>query len=235
MTFQWATATHQGRVRRNNQDSVHPATAGRSDGPVVLVVADGMGGHIAGEVASRIAVDRAIETAGEPAARVAAANLAILEEVDRRPDLAGMGTTMTLVELGEDLICRGGHVGDSRAYILRDGSMRRLTTDHTVVNEFVLSGRMSAEEAQHHPQRNVLTRALGLTPDLAVDSFEEPLIPGDRLLLCSDGLTSMVDEETVRRILADGPPEPVAWALVEKANEAGGQDNITVVVIDVER
>lgn len=234
MTYQWATATHQGRVRRNNQDSVHPPASGRDAGPVLVVVADGMGGHVAGEVASRIAVDRAVATDGPPAERVAAANAAILEEVGRQPDLAGMGTTMTLVELGPDGTCRGSHVGDSRAYLLRDGALRRLTTDHTVVGEYVAAGRISPDEARRHPQRNMLTRALGLVPDLTVDTFEEHLRPGDRLLLCSDGLTSMVDEAVIGELLAAGAPEPAAWTLVEKANEEGGQDNITVVVVDVE-
>ncbi len=233
MTYQWATATHQGRVRRNNQDAVHPPASGRADGPVFVVVADGMGGHVAGEVASRIAVDEAVSASGSPADRVLAANTAILEEVGRRPDLAGMGTTMTLVDLGADGTARGAHVGDSRAYILRDGALRRLTTDHTVVAEHVAAGRMTADEARTHPQRNMLTRALGLVPDIEVDAFEERLVPGDRLLLCSDGLTSMLPEGTVAELLGFGDPEPAAWTLVEKANEAGGQDNITVVVVDV--
>lgn len=233
MTYQWATATHQGRVRRNNQDAAHPAASGRADGPVLVAVADGMGGHVAGEVASRIAVDEAVAASGSPAERVLAANAAIIEEVRRRPDLAGMGTTMTLIDLGSDGVARGAHVGDSRAYLLRDGALRQLTTDHTVVGEYVAAGRITADEARTHPQRNMLTRALGLVPELDVDTFEERLVPGDRLLLCSDGLTSMLPEETVAELLRGGDPEPAAWTLVEKANEAGGQDNITVVVVDV--
>ncbi len=235
MTYQWAAATHQGRVRTHNEDAVHPATSGRGSGPVVVMVADGMGGHVAGEVASRLAVAAAVEAGDGPRERVEAANRAILEEVGRRPELAGMGTTLTLVELGADGVARVAHVGDSRAYLLRDGRLRLLTTDHTVVNEYVQAGKISADEAATHPQRSMLTRALGLVPVVQVDTFEEPLRPGDRLLLCSDGVSSMIDDETIAATLGEGTPEEAAWELVERANQAGGLDNATALVVDVER
>lgn len=234
MNYQWAAATHQGRVRTHNEDAVYPPTSGRGEGPVLLMVADGMGGHVAGDVASRVAVEAATESEGTPTERVEAANRAILDEVQRRPELAGMGTTLTLVELDTDGLARFAHVGDSRAYLLREGRLRQLTTDHTVVNEYVQAGKISAEEAATHPQRSMLTRALGLVPVVQVDAFEEPLRPGDRLLLCSDGVSSMIDDDDIAHALQRRVPEEAAWDLVERANRAGGLDNATALVVDVE-
>lgn len=234
MRYQWACATHTGLVRSNNEDALYPDTSGSTEGTALLMVADGMGGHIAGEVASRIAVETARDIVGNPGRRVLGANNAILLEVAQHPDLAGMGTTMTLVEMGEDGVGQFAHVGDSRAYLLRDGILRQLTEDHTVAAEYVAAGRLSPEEAMTHPQRNMITRALGLTQNLLVDEFEEPLMPGDRYLLCSDGVNSMLTDEEIADQLAADTPEEAAWALVEAANAAGGHDNITVLVIDVE-
>lgn len=233
MRYQWASATHTGRVRSNNQDSVHPETSGSAESKTLLMVADGMGGHVAGEIASKIAVDTAKEIVGTPGMRVVGANQAILLQVAESPDLAGMGTTLTLVELGDDGVGRFAHVGDSRAYLLRDGVLRQLTEDHTVVAEYVASGKIRAEEAHNHPQRSMLTRALGLTQDLLVDEIEEPLEVGDRYLLCSDGVNSMIDGQDVADCLALDTAEEAAWALIEASNAAGGHDNITVVVIDI--
>lgn len=234
MRYQWACATHTGLVRSNNEDALYPDTSGSTEGTALLMVADGMGGHIAGEVASRIAVETARDIVGNPGRRVLGANNAILLEVAQHPDLAGMGTTMTLVEMGEDGVGQFAHVGDSRAYLLRDGILRQLTEDHTVAAEYVAAGRLSPEEAMTHPQRNMITRALGLTQNLLVDEFEEPLMPGDRYLLCSDGVNSMLTDEEIADQLAADTPEEAAWALVEAANAVGGHDNITVLVIDVE-
>ncbi len=233
MKYQWASASHTGLVRSNNQDSVHPEASGSADGSALLMVADGMGGHVAGEIASKIAVDTAKEIVGTPGMRVVGANHAILLEVAESPDLAGMGTTLTLLELGEDGLARFAHVGDSRAYLFRDGVLRQLTDDHTVVAEYVAAGKISAEEAHSHPQRSMLTRALGLTQDILVDEFEEPLVPGDRYLLCSDGVNSMVGDEQIAECLGMESAEEAAWSLIEAANTAGGHDNITVLVVDV--
>lgn len=233
MRYQWATASHKGRVRSNNQDSVFPEAAGSSEGQAILVVADGMGGHVAGEVASRIAVDTAIGTDGGVATRARAANAAILAEVGRRPELAGMGTTITLVDLDGDGLARFGHVGDSRAYLLRQGKLEQLTEDHTIVTEYLRSGRITPEQAQEHPQRHMLTRALGLVHEVDVDEFEIVLQPGDRILLCSDGVNGMVADDVIARALGAATAEEAVWELVERANAAGGQDNITAVVVDV--
>ncbi len=237
MKYVWGTGTDAGRVRKQNEDSLFPTTSGSSEGPVVLMVADGMGGAVGGEVASRIAVKTAStdldDQAIEPIARVTAANDAVVAQSIEDPSLTGMGTTMTLVRLNTDGTADFAHVGDSRAYLLAEGGMRLLTTDHTLINELVELGNITEKEAEHHPHRHMLTRVLGLGP-IAIDTFSIDLGIGDRLLLCSDGLTTMVADFTIEQILHAGEGvEPTAWALIEQANTAGGVDNTTVIVIDV--
>lgn len=237
MNYVWATGTHVGRVREGNEDSLFPANSGTSDGPAILMVADGMGGAVAGEVASRVAVETAsappADDTTKPEDRVIAANRAVIEATREDPSLAGMGTTMTLVRLNADDTAEFAHVGDSRAYLLRDGELRLLTTDHTLVHELIELGRITPEEAEHHPHRHLITRVLGLGP-ITVDTFTLELREGDRILLCSDGLNTMVSDFTIAQLLNTGQGvEPTAWALIEHANTAGGLDNTTVVVIDV--
>jgi len=233
MKYVWGSATHQGMVRQNNEDSLYPDRSGESDGPAVLMVADGMGGHVAGEVASRLAINAAASSTLDPGDRVAAANRAIREEVARQPDLQGMGTTLTLVELTPEGTARFGHVGDSRAYLFRGGELRQLTDDHTVAAEYVALGQLSVEEATGHPQSHMLTRCLGLTRFVNVDEFDLELEAGDRLLLCSDGLNLMVAPDGIVENLSGGTADEAAWKLVEVANKAGGHDNTSVIVIDV--
>ncbi|HEX6147952.1 MAG TPA: protein phosphatase 2C domain-containing protein [Acidimicrobiia bacterium] len=233
MKYVWGSATHQGMVRQNNEDALYPDRSGESDGPAVLMVADGMGGHVAGEVASRLAINAAASSTLDPGDRVAAANRAIREEVARQPDLQGMGTTLTLVELTPEGTARFGHVGDSRAYLFRDGELRQLTDDHTVAAEYVALGQLSVEEATGHPQSHMLTRCLGLTRFVNVDEFDLELQAGDRLLLCSDGLNLMVAPDVIVENLSGGTADEAAWKLVEVANKAGGHDNTSVIVIDV--
>jgi serine/threonine protein phosphatase PrpC len=231
LRYVWATATHQGMVRDTNEDSVFPKSSGESSEDVLLIVADGMGGHVAGEVASRIAINAAASTDVDPADRVAAGNRAIREEVARDPALDGMGTTMTLLRI-EQGIATIAHIGDSRAYLLRDGELSQLTEDHTVAAEYVAQGQLSPEEAATHPQRHMLLRTLGLTRFVNIDEITVEVLPGDRLLLCSDGLTEMVRDDAIESTLLDGTPDEVVWELVEMANNAGGVDNITVVVVE---
>ena len=219
-------------VRQNNEDSLYPETSGESNGPATLVVADGMGGHVAGEVASRLAVNAAASNKLPPSDRVAAGNRAIREEVAREPDLEGMGTTMTLVSLGEDGSATFAHVGDSRAYLYRAGELRQLTEDHTIAAEYVAQGEISAEEAASHPQRHILTRTLGLSRFVNIDEIQIALEPEDRILLCSDGLNEMVSDDAIAAAMDGGTVDDVAWKLVEMANKAGGVDNITVIVVD---
>lgn len=237
MKYVWGTGTHVGRVRDGNEDSLFPAESGSSGGPVVLMVADGMGGAVAGEVASRLAVEAASAAPANepmtPEARVLAANGAVIDATREDPSLAGMGTTMTLVSLEPDGTAQFAHVGDSRAYLLREGELELLTTDHTLVHELIELGRITPEEAEHHPHRHLITRVLGLGP-IGVDTFTRELQQGDRILMCSDGLNTMVTDLTIQGLLAAGQGvEPTAWALIEQANTAGGLDNTTVLVIDV--
>ncbi len=232
MRYLWATATHQGMVRDSNEDSMFPKSSGESDHDVLVIVADGMGGHVAGEVASRIAINAAASTDVDPSDRVAAGNRAIREEVARDPSLDGMGTTMTLLSI-EDGVATLGHVGDSRAYLLREGELRQLTEDHTVAAEYVAQGQLTPEEAATHPHRHMLVRTLGLTRFVNVDEVKLDLAAGDRILLCSDGLTEMVRDGAIASALGEGTPDEVVWKLVEMANDAGGVDNITTVVVEV--
>jgi PPM family protein phosphatase len=232
MTYTWAAATHVGRVRRSNEDSVHPATAGSGE-HVLAVVADGMGGAAAGEVASAAALDAVLAGEGDVAGRIEAANRAVHALATAQSQLAGMGTTVTAVHLDDAGVAEFAHVGDSRAYLLRDGKLRQLTRDHTVVAEWLASGAIDEETAKSHPRRGMLTRSVGVAPTVSVDRFSEPLRVGDRLLLCSDGLNGMIPDSLIASLLRSAPAEEAAWSLVEAANTAGGHDNITVLIVDV--
>ncbi len=233
MRYVWATATHVGQVRSGNEDSVHPPDGGAGPGPVLTLVADGMGGHVGGEVASRVAVEAAVAAEGSPEERVVAANRAVVARVLAEPALSGMGTTLTVAEIDEHGKLSIGHVGDSRAYLFRDGALTRITTDHSVVAELLEAGRITEEEVHTHPQRSLVTRALGMARWIDVDTFSEQLRPGDRVLLCSDGLTTMLSDDEVGAALRTcESAEEAAQALVDLANQAGGHDNITVVVVD---
>ena len=226
--------TDTGRQRRANEDAMLARAP-------LFVVADGMGGAQAGEVASRIAVEafqQGLGDASEPeaamAAVVQAANLRIHERSHSHAEQAGMGTTLTAAYVGADRVSIA-HVGDSRAYCLRDGQLVRLTDDHSLVDELMRQGRLTPEEAVEHPQRSVITRALG--PELAVDvdTSSYPGRAGDVYLLCSDGLTTMVGEDQLAAVLLAHPRlRDAGEALIAAANEAGGRDNITVVLLRLE-
>ena len=233
MSYLWAAVSHVGRMRAGNEDALFPPEGGAGDGPFVAVVADGMGGHVGGEIASRLAVDAAVSCEGDSVARVRAANTAIVEAVVADPALGGMGTTITIGIFEPDGTVDLGHVGDSRAYVLRGGELRQVTTDHSLVAELLAAGRIRPEDVRTHPQRNLVTRALGMAQDIRVDSVTLALESGDRMLLCSDGLTGMVGDGQIAETLGAGTPaEEAAWALVDAANAAGGVDNITVVIVD---
>lgn len=242
-----------GRKRRSNEDSF-----AASDALKLYVVADGMGGHAAGEVASRLAVEsisRHISGAGSesdatapseapaeprlpaPARRVLTAirmaNQEIVRNVRRDQTLRGMGTTVVMAYIpGRRAYI--GSVGDSRAYLVRGGDIVQLTDDHTFVNEQVRAGTLTPSEARRHPTRNILTRAVGSQEDVEADLVEQDLLPGDLLLLCSDGLTTMIDDEEILGAVRGhgGDPDHACRALVELANARGGDDNITAVVIE---
>lgn len=222
--------TDVGRQRQSNEDSFVEA-------PPVFAVADGMGGARAGEVASRMAVEAfgdSLEDGVEPEAQLVdvarAANRRIYEMARSDDAYAGMGTTLTAVMVGGHEVTVG-HVGDSRLYRLRDGELERLTTDHSLVEEYVRAGRLAPEEAESHPQKSIITRALGVEADVEVDTLTCNAHDGDVYLICSDGLTGMVSEHEVAEVLLERSSlEQAARALIDAANRAGGRDNITVVL-----
>jgi len=230
----YAVASDTGRKRRRNEDN-YVVT------PPLFAVADGMGGAQAGEVASQLAAS-ALE-AGDSDAQEATERIdELIQEANRRifdrastdPSASGMGTTMT-VALVEGMTVAIGHVGDSRAYLVRGEQMEQLTEDHSLVNELVKSGKLSEEEAQAHPQRSVITRAVGTDPDVDVDGFTIEAEEGDVFLICSDGLSDMVeDEEILELVLANRDDlDKAVKALVSAANRGGGEDNITAVAFRI--
>jgi protein phosphatase len=229
-------ATDVGRVRTNNEDQLLVADN-------LFAVADGMGGHAAGEVASQIAVEtlRAAfgdnRTADGLADAVRQANRAVWQRATEQPELRGMGTTVTAAALveedGEDLLAIA-NVGDSRSYLLRDGELDQITDDHSLPEEMVRRGELSAEDAAIHPQRHILTRVLGMDAEVEPDCFRIIPYRGDRVLLASDGLTNEMTNDQIASVLRRiADPEEAAKELVRQAKANGGADNITVVVIDV--
>jgi serine/threonine protein phosphatase PrpC len=212
MIYTWASATDKGLVRSNNEDAVAPRDMGIETAPFVVGVADGMGGHTGGEVASRIALDTALEMEGDVVARAEAANRAVLAAARRDPALTGMGTTLTLGSFGDDAVDIG-HVGDSRAYLLRDGEIEQITTDHSLIAQMLARGEISPDEAAVHPYRSVITRAIGLESEVEVDRERRHLQIGDRVLFCSDGLSGMLDVDEIRDILTtEKHPTEAVWS-----------------------
>lgn len=229
-----AVQTDKGRVRPENEDSCWAE-------PPWFAVADGMGGHAAGEVASRMAIDtiRELITKTDKVTlewlnqAVVEANYRIWRESQRKPEYAGMGTTLTVAYIAPTHVLVA-HVGDSRCYRLRDEKLQQLTFDHSVVAELVRTGTLSESEAAQHPQRNFLTRALGTSPQVDVDILREDTLPGDLYLLCTDGLTAVLDHERIESILSGIPTlEAAVEQLVAEANKEGGPDNITVVLVRI--
>jgi PPM family protein phosphatase len=226
-------ASDLGRQRQGNEDSYFVRAP-------LFVVADGMGGAQAGEVASEMAVESFDR--GLPDGSPADALVQVIEDANRRihdrsraeSQRAGMGTTVTAAYVGEQEVTIA-HVGDSRAYLLRDGKLARLTRDHSLVGELVARGKLTEEQAETHPQRSVITRALGPEPDVQVDVDTYPARSGDVFMVCSDGLTSMVPEARVTPILVEaGSLEQAGRELIAAANDAGGRDNITVILFRLE-
>jgi protein phosphatase len=237
-----AGLTDKGLLRPHNEDALLLI-----DTHGVFAVADGMGGHAAGEVASHLAVEAIEETLAKRTEQlevsipelllqaVEDANQRIARQMDEHPECRGMGTTVVIA------VVHGGHfwvahVGDSRAYLLRDNELRQLTTDHSLVNELVRLGMLSREQAARDPRRNVVTRALGSGTVVVPDIQHEQLLAGDRILLCSDGLTTMLGDRTIRELLSqpDLSLDEICTRLVQAANDAGGEDNVTVVLVELE-
>ena len=230
--------SEEGRVRAVNQDSFY---VGRIPGMGYLaVVADGMGGHRAGEIASRKAVEvlqRELERSRllPPVALAKAAQTANFEVYDyaaEHPEVRGMGTTLTAVYL-DDQVGLIGHVGDSRAYLVRDGEIRQLTADHSWVADRVRQGLLTADEARRHRWRNVITNALGATASFRLDVLHFQVRVGDRIVLCSDGVSMLLSETMMLKIVTEEAPQAAAEQLVGEANDRGSPDNVTAVVVEV--
>ena len=231
---QYAARTDPGRKRRGNEDSYVCR-------PPLFAIADGMGGARAGEVASALAAG-ALEESGAGSGGVAHV-VELIQEANRRvhdrastdAETSGMGTTITVALLEDDGTVTMGHVGDSRAYLLRDGRLEQLTDDHSLVAELVRRGELSPAAAEVQPQRSVITRALGTDPDVDVDAFPVEAHAGDIFLICSDGLSDMVDGEQIEAILKTHRDnlDAAAKALVQAANRAGGEDNITAILFEI--
>jgi PPM family protein phosphatase len=230
-----AGGTDVGRVREGNEDAYLVADS-------VFAVADGMGGHLAGEIASALALEPvealdgkvyadAEEAVGALRDAVVQANRSVSQLADDEPLYRGMGTTLTAAMI-EGRRLHLAHVGDSRAYLLRDGSFNQLTDDHTLVQHLIDEGQITKEEAATHPQRSIITRAIGVSREVDVDSMSLDLQPGDQILLCSDGLTGVVSDEQIEEALrSDDPEDDIIAGLIERANQGGGPDNITVVIL----
>ncbi|HEY3122328.1 MAG TPA: Stp1/IreP family PP2C-type Ser/Thr phosphatase [Vicinamibacteria bacterium] len=253
MKIAYHALTDVGRKRKGNEDSLF-----LNPDQNLFIVADGMGGHAAGEVASKMAVEAINEfvtlTGGDDditwpfgldenisydgnrlKTAIKYANRKVLEATREKSEYEGMATTVAAV-LVDGETANLAHVGDSRVYLMRDGTLKQLTSDHSWVNEQIQSGVLSADQARGHPLRNVVTRALGGKPDLQVDMQVHKMQPGDVLLLCSDGLTTMLPDDEIHELLegSRGDIKRAAQDLVTAANEKGGEDNITVVLIQFE-
>jgi len=239
----FAKGTDTGRKRDHNEDFVEalspPDSARRQQKGELFIVADGMGGHQAGEVASESAVrtvtreyyaDPNLNVAAALSSAVQKANAVIHQRARETLAQSGMGTTVVAaVARGNDLFLV--NVGDSRAYLLRNGQLRQITRDHSFVEEQIRAGILTREEARHHPQRNVITRALGAKPEVEVDTYQGTLVPGDTLLLCSDGLSEPVGEKDIELVLKQHPPAEAVPRLIGLANSRGGGDNISALVV----
>jgi protein phosphatase len=229
--------THAGKVRQNNEDAL---LVGEGQDETLFVIADGIGGFEAGEVASSLAVDvlKDLQPDEPFKAAIGEANRRIVAAGRGDEKLSGMGTTVVAIRFGgtqREPVAEVAHVGDSRAYLMRGGDMNPITEDHSLVAELVRSGDLTRDQAAEHPQKNLITRALGADEEVDVDTAILPIEAGDRILLCSDGLSDMVSETGISEMLADSPddPERAARALLSAALDAGGNDNITIIVVDV--
>ncbi len=226
--------SHVGLVRSGNEDAFLLA-------PPLFAVADGLGGHQAGEIASATAIETLLEAAPRVAdakalgRAVRRANAAVIDAAESGRGRSGMGTTLTAAMIDGTRLALA-HVGDSRAYLLHLGTLEQLTSDHSMVADMVRGGQITAEESRHHPNRSVITRALGSDPNMLVDTFEVEAADGDRLLLTTDGLTSVATDDEIARVLARAvTPADAVEALIDAAIAAGGPDNITVVVAEIGR
>ncbi|AOR98068.1 MULTISPECIES: protein-serine/threonine phosphatase PrpC [Bacillus] len=240
-----ALKTDTGKIRQHNEDDAGIFKG--KDEFVLAVVADGMGGHLAGDVASKMAVKAMGEKWNEaetiPTApsdcekwlieQILSVNSKIYDHAQAHEECQGMGTTIVCA-LFTGKTVSVAHIGDSRCYLLQDGDFVQVTEDHSLVNELVRTGEISREDAEHHPRKNVLTKALGTDQSVSIDTRSFDIEPGDKLLLCSDGLTNKVEGTELKDILqSDSAPQEKVNLLVDKANQNGGEDNITAVLLEL--
>ncbi len=244
--MKYAARTDKGKHRELNEDcfNIIPGSGGI---PATFIVADGMGGHNSGEVASKAAVDfisGAVSGSperfgpesdiGEEIKRLMEqTNGSVYEKSLEMAENNGMGTTMTIA-VAVDGVMYIGHIGDSRLYLINNGSIKQLTTDHSYIEEMIRNGSMTREEAKSHPRKHVITRALGCTAEVEADIYSRRMEAGDTYLICSDGLTNMVSEDEILELAGGNAPDAACEALVKRANDNGGEDNITVIIINNE-
>lgn len=244
--FEVSARTDVGKTRPVNQDAIYCSSEPVGSLPNLFIVADGLGGHKGGDIASKLAIthfcDHIINEHGSAAAdeikdnfldilasAAHAANKAVFSQAEMNTELYGMGTTLTACTI-TDGKCIIVHIGDSRAYSIANGKIKQLTNDHSYVSEMVKAGQITQKEAQKHPNRNILTKVLGIDSEMSADGYVFETEPGSVILLCSDGLYNMVKENKITDLINNTQTEP-AEALVEAANKAGGKDNISVVVV----
>jgi len=247
MQISYGTGTSRGRVREQNEDSFTVIDC-RQNGFMVFAVADGMGGMDFGDLASKTAVDIVESTFGSCDKNPNTIknireslfslfnriNIEIINQSNEKESIAGMGTTMSLCFIENEWV-NIAHIGDSRIYLLRGSEVIQLTKDHSYVENLVDTGRITREQARNHPDKNIITKALGIDMEIQADFCREHLRKGDRLLLCSDGLTNELDDEEISRIAGtDETPASAAGKLLEKANESGGRDNVTVLLVYID-
>lgn len=248
--LKWGGCTDIGRSRPLNEDGYYISEYSKDAKALYAIVADGMGGHQAGEVASAMAIrsvsdyinkhfNADTDTTGLKEIlghALRGANTEIYEKSKETPSLNGMGTTLTMCFILNNRAVVA-HVGDSRVYLLREDALHRITVDHSLVQALLSSGKITQEEAENHPQKNVITRALGTESRVEIDLYEFPVLPGELMLLCTDGLSNLLSDPELKKILQENrhcPLEDLAKQLAEEANIRGGFDNITAVLLECE-
>ncbi len=236
--------TDIGMKRHMNQDYVFASENAVGNFPNLFIVADGMGGHKAGDYASRVCVKTLLESVANSTLKtqigvleeaIAAANMRIYEDAAGNSDLEGMGTTLVAAVVMNNNVLYVANVGDSRLYVVDEEEIRQITEDHSLVEEMVKNGELDRNEVRFHPNKNVITRAVGTAKVVVADYFEVQLKPGDKILLCSDGLSNMIEDGEMQYIVNyyEEDVEKAAAKLVKKANDNGGKDNISVVLVQV--
>ncbi len=244
--MKYAAGTDRGLVRETNEDSFN-VIPGSQEAPYVFIVADGMGGHNCGEIASRTAVEYISDYFAQNAGSymnaedsgfalkklVEAANQEVWEKSLETPETNGMGTTLTMAVIVDKTVTIA-HVGDSRLYLARSGEMRKVTDDHSYIEELVRKGSLTREEAEKHPGKNIITRAIGSSPELEVDILSLTMEADDMMVLCTDGLTNMLCEDEIFETAGNNQPEAACEQLIEAAKKHGGEDNVTVIIIKCE-